>query len=355
MTFRLQYKGMCRLSFGCHVALSVSVLFIAAGYFMMAFIELFWVNCIAFVLVGLGSGAIVNVLCGRCSAAFPTKYRALVLGFLKTAQGVSGLLWSGVYNHLFRGDLTRFFFVIAVTVLICGVLALCFVEKLESVQSPSLRQKNQDPYLEQNYLPVNITGLNLFRHYEFWLLSLSVFINHGVSISWIGEMGFALQDDSKYLINSVYIFIAVNTLGRLLVGIISDLTSKTKVLSRAGWIMVGSLLEFIGCALYCLIPSVTTISIMSVLIGFSYGLLNVMYGVVSSFIFGTKGYIFNAGCLRIAGGFGGLMFALSKHALVQSISCTDHILCYRLPFLICVGFLFGGVILAVFIVRSYPV
>lgn len=215
--------GICEIYVGYHIAMLISVVCIAAGYFMLAFTDSFVVAAVSYFLIGLGSGGVLNNLVARNAHSFAIRYRGTVVGVLMGAVGVSGLIWMAVSTLL---ELKSFFLLLAGVAILSGILALLFVEKLETVSvRNSDHERSTSKYVEDNYRHVEITGLSLFTFSHFWILAILMFVGYGVSVSWMAEMGIALQDpDYKdYLNMLVYLFVAFTTLGLTFVVIVNKI------------------------------------------------------------------------------------------------------------------------------------
>lgn len=114
----------------------------------------------------------------------------------------------------------------------------------------------------------------------------------------------------------------------------------------------------VGYLIFVIHPNLATVSMLTIFVGFGNGVLASMFGTILSILFGTTNFVFNSGALRLAGAAGILLFNFSQDALVEHYfslhECSDHLTCYRLPFLYCFAFVILASGLVIYFLRVYP-
>ncbi|EFA86239.1 hypothetical protein PPL_00801 [Heterostelium album PN500] len=175
----------------------------------------------------------------------------------------------------------------------------------EETKEYSLESRSNPNYLDGKR---DITGLQLLKTEEFWLLFIIYFFVAGTCLMFlnnIGSVGKANGKSSDLRTDLVIVFAACNLTGRSSFGLLSDLFSRK--ISRFWFLAISATIISITHLLYAFFTSDFYI-LATILTGVGYGGLVSTMVLLTSVRFGVRRFGLNFGMLAIASAAGSLSF-----------------------------------------------
>lgn len=290
-------------------------------------------------------------------------HKGLLVGSLLSCLGISGFILNQFGNNVFTGDTESFFIFL---ICLCGfafLISALFVrrkpqENPKSESSPT-PETSTDIYVSSNStenipkplkslvkiqqksiaknIPIHSRHvLETSRHHwypasmvdvmtwDYLILYILFFSLSGSGLMYIdavtpmaravtdvssGKTDLEIEDDYKSTKSLGMSLLSIfNCLGRILIGIVSDLTRKRFGLGRGVWIMIVCITMSIGHLIPLLSSSQSAYYATTVIIGFSYGS---SFCIISSFlteIYPKERYSLNYGILCTSTCFGSFVY-----------------------------------------------
>jgi len=320
--------------------------------------------CILYFLIGQGGFGYFITTFSCNSKNFPEADRAKILGYFLSAYGLSAMIFTFVYDMINR-DLNTFFLVLWVTTVCVGVPATFLIKAVpneepadqEPLQVHDSFQRDEDHSGEAPVVAAKekkkkgITGVELFKSKDFWLLFCTFFCFTGPCLMWkniIGTVGTAFSLSDDFINGLIYGWSGFNALFRVLVGFLADyFAGKTTpyLIVRPMWLVFAGCLASIVDLLYLATGEsfVWTINIFNTLI---YATAFAIISTEVSVRFGVDFFGFNMGMCSLAPAISGLVFtSLSTTFTTSEIEEGDDA-CYG-KHCFTSTFLLGGVTFAV--------
>jgi len=167
-----------------------------------------------------------------------------------------------------------------------------------------------EDYVSDEDSEEDVTGLELLKRFEFYLLFISLVLSLGVGLAWkntLGVLNKALHIDQSS--SMVIAWSLLNAFARFSSGVLSDYFAL--FVRRSFWVVPFSLLNIIMIIVFFFIPSnfiPHVIWMMNVLSALSYGTAYSVLASLTFIYFGRKYVSINMGILLLAPAIGGVSF-----------------------------------------------
>lgn len=324
-------------------------------------------------LIGVGSGASFTSAVTPNIHNFPA-HSGKVVGALASMFGLSGAIFTQIYNLAFSPDVPRFLLFLSITLasiaFFIGGVFINYVPKKETSQSISTNEtpsqleepvsnpgsyKNynnninsveEQPLIQTHVVEKEFNPLEMVLTIDFYLVMVLMIIGPAsqfVLVNNLGSITSALSYGKHTPNNFVIILSVTNFLGTILAGVLSDLFSKKihrPVFLVASVAVLGLSNLFLGFSDFdMLYPAL-------VFFGIAIGIMWAMIPSIVHELWGNKHWGFNYGLINLGPALGSYLFATllashfyEKHASHQNgaVAKCYGIACYRDTFFITAG------------------
>ncbi len=282
------FAGRLNDRFGPRIIMTVSSIFLGAGFLLMPLITAIWQFYLFYgIIVGIGAGGCFVPLVSTVSRWF-IKRRGLMTGIVVSGAGIGGIIMPPLVTLLISTQGWRTAYIVLGTL----ILAVTMVAGQLLRRDPS--QKGLLPYggsaIRHDVSIADIGGIPLrqaVRTRQFWIVGVLFFcVGFSVHATIVHivihatGMGISLSSAAIILV----VINALNTFGRLLIGGFSDRIGCRK----------GLLVIFIGLSLAFLwLPfarELGALLLFAVLFGFSYGGLVSLMAPTAAQLFGLRSH-----------------------------------------------------------------
>eukprot|EP00455_Lapot_gusevi_P010951 TRINITY_DN1501_c0_g1_i4.p1 TRINITY_DN1501_c0_g1~~TRINITY_DN1501_c0_g1_i4.p1 ORF type:complete len:503 (-),score=106.47 TRINITY_DN1501_c0_g1_i4:259-1767(-) len=408
--------GICFGRFGSAITTVISTILVGGGYFMCYLLLPLKPPVIVLGLfyycVGQGSFGLFFVCLSINSSNYPLKHRGKVVGLVQSLFGGSSILFTLVYLHLLGSSVRSYFLLVSLSTTAAGILCFLLIkqnqtnkEEEKSEPAPELEsplEASTGSYVpiqddhkastsspicqaqtpEQGIVPsrvsdpdplhprhrgtsaveVNLTGLQLFRLSEFWLMWGNFLLVSGCGLMWkniLGSVVPALMHGSADELSSnlVMAWSASTALSRVLSGALCDLLVHR--VSRPFWLVIGAFAFFVGHLSFALYPNQGTLWLADLLTAIGYGIAFSIVATLTSIYFGVKSLGFNIGLMNLAPAIGGSLFTFLSTRFVAwstpagASSCSGSS-CYTSTFIFSSVLCAVATVMAWLLTRRYP-
>ncbi|KAH7890307.1 major facilitator superfamily domain-containing protein [Phlebopus sp. FC_14] len=318
-------------------------------------------------MVGWGCNAGLISAVNTTAKSFPDTARATTIGVVFSAFGLSAFWFSMLANIFFPGDTSAFLLTLAVGTAFPMVIGLFILRPTpytpptvsrkpdvatsssadrdadssapllshEEEENISRRVSEASSLIEMNQprspsrargdkerIP-NVYGKKLWLHSDFHLLFVLLALLSGTGLMYINNVGTISRalyvnanpiidelEASKWQAAQVSTVSIGNFSGRILIGMLSDLTRNKLRLPRAYCLCIVSFLFIVSQAFAMGVSTVTRLWVASALLGLAYGSLYGLFPAIMIDWFGLAHLSENWGYINFATLFGGNVFSL---------------------------------------------
>ncbi|KIY46796.1 MFS general substrate transporter [Fistulina hepatica ATCC 64428] len=330
------------------------------------------------VLTGAGGNA------GMCSAmsavarSFPDRMRASTTGLVMSGFGLSAFLFSVTAHVAFPGDTSAFLLLLATGTSIPMIIGYFFVRSIPLPASEDSGEVDHPaiPHMLTVLGGPNLHGLQVLLHPNFALICTILAILTGTGLMYInnvGSMSHALYvkevpiyndaTATKWQATQVSTISVMNCLGRIIIGIISDLVKNRTPFPRSSLLVPISLCFLFSQLLAAHTDAVEGLWKSSAALGLAYGSAFALLPSIVIEWFGMPHFSENWGYISVSPMVGGNVFSLlfgwnlDRHSSAgtsggvpsdQHGQCLDGRLCYVDALYITAGFCTAGMFLSAF-------
>jgi MFS family permease len=296
-----------------------------------------------------------------CLKNFDPKHRGKVVGVLLCVYGLTGGLFSAIFQFVFLGNLVAFIFFMLVfvsSVPVVGIIFLNVVPKQKTEESVASTEETRliTPEAGEDATPINnqeeiektkeddenVPTYRVILTLEFWLFAICIFCSMGSSVCLISNIGTVVQSyggPPSIVAILMIIYSVASSTGRIVVGLLSDQLSS--YMTRATFLNISFVI--IGTCLFTLIFAVIPMFYPLIFIfGFSYGGMMSMTPTMISDRWGTKYFATNSSTcflFQLLGSYLlGTVMASSiyqSHIVVEGGKRCRGRACFQLTFIIC--------------------
>jgi MFS family permease len=334
-----------------------------------------------------GQGAFYAAFVGNMGN-FKLKHRGTVTGILVSMYGLSALLISQLYAHVFNSDVPTLFLFMAVWTLALCIMGACALRIVKPYSSKTRANERLIPIVDEATSAGEGSGLfsdaesdtelakqqsaqqqatlnpprygqrrffTLLSHPDFWLLAVVSFCTAGSGLTFITSVGFVAESWKATSIISAATFTSVlsicNCAGRLIYGFLNDGLRKYV---RSTTLLIPISLT-IGIAHFLMIFWVNTPLLMigTILTGLSYGGFFATINLIINKYYGDENYSSNLGFNTLVISLAGLIMGqisgkIYDHFAINKV-CYGSI-CYRYTFTFTSALCFIAAGVALFVV-----
>ncbi|WAQ85336.1 hypothetical protein PtA15_5A911 [Puccinia triticina] len=345
------------------------LLFRTPSLLPLVFVQTFVGNLFA----GLGSSIANSCAITGTASVFEPAHRATAIGTVLAGFGLSAFFWTAIGSHIAQSDTAVLLALLSIgpsLAILLGASGYRLVgigrhthsTSAHQDQPPSdYRQSAEDSRLLPVKKPLEITGWDLVKQPDFWMIWIVMSCCCGTGLMIINNLGTMLvaiygpiptdspdQTVRIYQAHAVSVLSIFNCTGRIFAGTLSDLVKRRLMIGRVWWLSWISSLFLLSQLLgYYVVGDLDHVVWLGALVGFAYGN---MYGAGPALVlewFGLRHFATNFGLLNLAPLFCGQLFNLSfgkifdRHSRPVSSPADDHRLvcvdrqgCYQAAFLI---------------------
>eukprot|EP00164_Ancoracysta_twista_P003441 GFYU01004590.1.p1 GENE.GFYU01004590.1~~GFYU01004590.1.p1 ORF type:complete len:474 (-),score=122.47 GFYU01004590.1:70-1491(-) len=352
------------------------------GYFLM-YLQTSTHFSTSSVVMGLfyalvGQGSIGLYMAGLLSNVrnFSPKHRGIIVGLLASGFGLSAALFAAIKKGAFEGDPANFLLMLAITLGASGLGGAALMTVVGPPEEDDAVDLEKSGLLENESLAghdneqktknvsdddvVDITGMELARTPQYWVLFALFGLGCGAGLMFISNVGLLAMSHDLQSKKALYTQITSysNCAGRLIVGFASDAT-KNK-LTRPFWILVSMLSMLLTHSLLAADQGNALFAGL-ILDGLSYGAL---FSIVPTFLserFGVLHFGFNWGVTTLAlaagnlilGKVAGAVYDAHGHTGKDGSPVCNGDICFETTFVVSSLCAATGCVLAAYLVYAH--
>jgi hypothetical protein len=348
LSLLLERSGPCLMMIG------------AAGCFLLGYLVLYYIvsgglppsiagALLSYMVVGIGTrGAYLADLASNLrNWALPLRGR--VVAIMVCTLGLSSAIFTGIYvGALSSSPVSFVLLLLCTTSSLALVGGLCVSEEVLSVTPHHhayislLRPRHPNAVELENVAAVSVWAWRvMIKDVRFWCLCVAHFFGTGagqlyinVLGSWYASLGGAPGGQST----AVIVLSVCNALGRLYIGLLSDLTLHR--IKRSVWILPSLAFLALSMALSIAASSTSWIVGISALIGLGYGGNAAFLATITADSWGCEYFGRNWGLVDTFNGLGYLVLGqisaslYNQHVAVGSVFCIGTE-CYTFTWVMC--------------------
>lgn len=315
--------------FGCTIANIYGMLLTSTGYLLVYLSLAGYIRsqvpllCLFFFFIGQGSYAMYINAYSTTIKNVDKKHGGKVSGYFLAVYGSSSILFTFLYDYALQSNVIKLFFLFFVMISWINVVAMFTVGVLSKSEEHEEEHFVKNPEVNEiadlNAAETDITGLQLAKRVDFWLLFFDFVLITGVGLMWKNVLGTVNKAfDINVQSSMVITWSIVNTVARLLIGVLSDVFAHR--VRRALWLMPFLILNFLSSVAYFISPSVGILWFINIASGLGYGAGFSMFGGLIAVNYGRKYIGINAGIGSLAPAIGGTSFTAISVALTGSVT-----------------------------------
>ena len=265
------------------------------------------------VLVGTGIGFAYACLSPTAMKWFHPSKKGMVNGLIAGGFGMAPLYLAPLSSALILSmGISETFMILGASVLVIGVPLAFTIVTPPAGYKPEVPANYSEPAGKKT--TYNFTWREMVKTRQFYLMWIAFAFASSAGLMLIGNITSiaSLQGnitDAAYLVS---ILAVANTLGRIIMGMLSDKIGRTKTLLLAIAMQTANMMLF---------PTLTTASgfvFAAIIAGISYGALLSVFPSMTADYFGIKNYGSNFGVLYLAWGASGFMGPVMAGIIVDS-------------------------------------
>ncbi|KAI9348930.1 major facilitator superfamily domain-containing protein [Zopfochytrium polystomum] len=375
----------------------VSAVFLATGYFGMAwtYSGFFpWAAVLSlsvfYGFVGLGSSGVCNATLSAIVRNFRAKDRGMSVGLSLAFFGLSAFFFSQISSlFMSKGDppmLDTYSYLEVVGLIVGGLPLLCSLvlvdnKTAERPAAAAIRRTTTAPASETDSLlpttspssshtaqpaPSAAASRSTFsppfvRSLDGLLLLLTFLLAAGPGLMYINNIGTVVDtltppstDSTPARRLQVSLISIFNCLGRILMGVLSDVLSSRFGVPRMYGLAVGvGLIGVAHAGVAGFATDLAGVTVCTVVMGLGYGSMFAAFPAIVSLLFGASGFGSNWGWFQLAPALGGQLCNILFGAIVdraRSDGCSGPA-CYSKAFYITAGAALGSSLLMLIVER----
>jgi hypothetical protein len=322
---------------------------------------------LSYFLVGVGTRAYYVADLTSNLHNWPLEYRGRIVAIMVVFLGLSSAILTGIYVGALSRVVPSFLLLLLCVTVSLSVIGALLISEVHHLVTPSyfayipfLRHHHPQAELE----PEKRTWLwkSLFKDAKFWLICCIHFLGTGsgfVFINVLGSWHLALGGVAGAQTTAVIVLSVFNAIGRLVIGLLSDLSLHK--LKRPVWILpcLGMLALAMILAIVAPLDSTWVVGV-SVLVGFGYGGNASFLATISADAFGSEFFGRNWSIIDMFNGIGYLMLGQIAGAIygmnvpVNSVYCSGR-LCYLWVWVMCLVSVTLAIVACVVLIILTPV
>ncbi|KIM42690.1 hypothetical protein M413DRAFT_70185 [Hebeloma cylindrosporum] len=294
-------------------------------------------------LTGSGGNAGLVSAVNSTAKTFPDQARASTTGLVISGFGLSAFFFSSISHLLFAGNTSAFLLVLALGTSFPMIMGFFFVRPIPLPEQEGYeilahrpRSLSRGAAMAEDTLP-NVYGKKLWQSGDFWLLFSILSMLSGTGLMYINNVGSMSQalyayknpnynevEASGWQATQVSAISLMNFLGRIFIGLVSDLAKNKYDMPRSYSLVLVSFFFFISQVVAANEDRIENLWVASTLLGLAHGSVFSLFPTVCLEWFGMPHFSENWGYLSLSPMAGGNLFSiffgrnLDKHDVTKT-------------------------------------